>query len=220
MQAKPSHRYLTSFEVAAACGVSARTVSNWIRHGSIPAHRTLGGHARISTEDLKQFLSDRQMPLPPELTEAHLPAARAYEPPGDPTKSGTAQRPERVLREGPRVLIIDDDDALLEVMREVLGAAGYEVDTARHGFLAGYLLAHFHPNIIVLDIMMPGLDGYEVLSLVRKRSEAQGIPVVACTSLKGPDVESRLIAAGFNGYIKKPIDFSALRSTLAALLPL
>jgi CheY-like chemotaxis protein len=68
--------------------------------------------------------------------------------------------------------------------------------------------------------MMPGLDGYEVLSLVRKRTESQGIPVVACTSLKGPDVESRLIAAGFSGYVKKPIDFSALRATLAALLPL
>jgi excisionase family DNA binding protein len=220
MQAKPSHWYLTSFEVAAACGVSARTVSNWIRHGSIPAHRTVGGHARISAEDLRQFLSERRMPMPPELTERQRPGPRHVDRQPRSTRSAIVRQPEKELRERPRVLIIDDDEALLEVMKEVLSGAGYDADTARHGFLAGYLLAHFHPNVIVLDIMMPGLDGYEVLSLVRKRSDARGIPVVACTSLKGPDVESRLIAAGFNGYIKKPIDFSALRATLAALLPL
>ncbi len=223
MQAKTSSRFLTSFEVAAACGVSARTVSNWIRHGSIPAHRTVGGHARVSAEDLRRFLAERRMPVPPELSDLEPTAvpSRASPARGSPVSAAPASRegPKEKLRERPRVLVIDDDEALLEVVSEVLGAAGYEVDTARHGFLGGYLLAHFRPHVILLDIMMPGLDGYEVLSLVRKRPEARGIPIVACTSLKGPDVEGRLMAAGFNGYVKKPIDFSALRATLASLLP-
>ncbi len=67
------------------------------------------------------------------------------------------------------MLIIDDDETLLEVMREVLGASGYDVETARHGFLAGYLAGHRRPDVIVLDILMPGLDGYDVLSLMRRR---------------------------------------------------
>jgi excisionase family DNA binding protein len=195
--AKPESRYLTTFEVANACGVSARTVSNWIRDGSIPAHRTVGGHARVSADDLRQFLSDRKMPLPEHLSGTGTPRV-------DPQKK--------------RVLIIDDDESLLEVYRELLGSAGYEVETARHGFLGGYLLAHCRPDVILLDIMMPGLDGYEVLQLIRKRPEAKGIPVLACTSLRGPEVEGRIGAAGFAAFVRKPIDFAGLRETLAKLL--
>jgi excisionase family DNA binding protein len=222
MQAKPFNRYLTSFEVAEACGVSARTVSNWIRHGSIPAHRTVGGHARVAVDDLRKFLEERQMPLPPGLLPTAAPSEPARVTWGRgprPRRQPVRPNPGRGTRERPRVLVIDDDETLLAVVSEILEVAGYEVDSARHGFLGGYLLSHFSPHVILLDIMMPGLDGYEVLSLIRKRPEARGIPIVACTSLKGPEIESRLTAAGFNGYVRKPIDFSALRATLAALLP-
>jgi CheY-like chemotaxis protein len=65
---------------------------------------------------------------------------------------------------------------------------------------------------------MPGLDGYEVLSLMRRRPEARAIPVVACTSLKGPDVEGRLRSAGFDGYARKPLDFRSLVDTIRGLL--
>jgi len=117
-----------------------------------------------------------------------------------------------------RVLVIDDDDTLLEVMKEVLAASGFDVEIARHGFLAGYLVGHYRPDLILLDIMMPGLDGYEVLSLMRRRAEARTIPVVACTSLKGTEPEARIRAAGFDGYVRKPIDFRSLVQTIQGLL--
>lgn len=200
MQLKPPPRFLTSVEVAAACGVSSRTVSNWIRDGSIPAHRTVGGHGRVALDDLRRFLTDRGMPLPPDLTD-------------------TAKRPAAptVAPRRRRVLVIDDDEALLEVMREFLGSSGYDVEMARHGFLAGYLAGHHRPDVILLDILMPGLDGYEVLSLMRRRPEARGIPVVACTSLKGSEAEGRIRAAGFDAYMKKPIDFKALLQLIEGL---
>ncbi len=200
MQLKTSPRFLTSVEVAAACGVSTRTVSNWIRDGSIPAHRTVGGHGRVAADDLRRFLTDRGMPLPPDLAEQAKPPASAM---------ATQRR---------RVLVIDDDDALLEVMREFLSSSGYNVETARHGFLAGYLAGHHRPDVILLDILMPGLDGYEVLSLMRRRPEARGIPVVACTSLKGSEAEGRIRAAGFDGYVKKPIDFKGLIQLIDGLV--
>jgi excisionase family DNA binding protein len=206
MQLKPN-RFLTSVEVAAACGVSPRTVSNWIRDGAIPAHRTVGGHGRVAVDDLRRFLTDRGMPLPPHLVDSsRLP--RAAPSPTPPPVTAPQRR---------RILVIDDDEILLDVVREFLRSAGWDVETARHGFLAGYLAGHHRPDVILLDIMMPGLDGYEVLSLMRRRSEARGIPVVACTSLKGPDVEARIRGAGFDGYVRKPIDFGALVELIGGL---
>jgi excisionase family DNA binding protein len=206
METKLAARFLTSNEVAAACGVSSRTVSNWIRDGSIPAHRTVGGHGRVAVEDLRRFLAERGMPFPQEIA-----GARPRQAPVEPVRA-----PAPVPRRR-RVLVIDDDEALLAVVGEFLGSSGYDVETARHGFLAGYLAGHHHPDVILLDIMMPGLDGYEVLSLMRRRPEARRIPVVACTSLKGPEAEGRIRAAGFDAYVKKPIDFKVLLQLLERL---
>jgi len=190
----PSGRFLTSAEVAEQVGVSARTVSNWIRDGHLRAHRTPGGHARIAAEDLRVFLAERGIrPLP-------TPA---------PDRRSDEQRAARK-----RILFIDDDENLLEIIREVLGANGFEVQTARHGFLAGYLVAHFRPQAIVLDLMMPGLDGFEILSLLRKQPDARALPVIACTSMRGPDVEARARDAGFVSYVKKPLDFRKLVALL------
>ena len=197
MPEKQAFRFLTTVEVAAVCGVSPRTVGNWIRAGSIPAHRTVGGHARIAADDLRRFLDDRHIPVPASLA-------------APPAGQEAAQR-------APRVLVIDDDEPLLDVMVEMLGAGGWQVETARHGFLGGYLAGLQRPDVIVLDIMMPGLDGFEALSLLRRRPEAKGIPVVACTSLQGPEIEARLREAGFDAFVRKPVDFAALLRTLAAL---
>jgi len=205
VEPRPPSRYLTSIEVASVCGVSTRTVSNWIRDGAIPAHRTVGGHGRVSIEDLRRFLQERGMPVPEGLG-----GAKSFAP-GHPA---AVEPPARR-----RVLVIDDDEPFLDVVREILGSSGYAVETARHGFLAGYLAAHHRPAVILLDILMPGVDGYEVLALMRKRPEGNAIPVVACTSLRGPDVEARIRAAGFDAYLRKPIDFRGLLATLERLVP-
>lgn len=205
MQVKPATRYLTSVEIAAVCGVSPRTVSNWIREGAIPAHRTVGGHGRVSADDLRRFLVAHRMPVPPDLAE---PAPE----PSRPTPRDVALAARR-----PRILVIDDDEPLLEVVKEVLDANGFDVETARHGFLAGYLVGYSRPDAILLDLMMPGLDGFEVLSLLRRRPDARTIPVVACTSLEGPDVEARIHSAGFDAYLRKPLDFRSLVHLLEGL---
>jgi len=196
MQERSYPRYLTSTEVAAACGVSARTVSNWMREGAIPAHRTVGGHGRVSVEDLRRFLADRGIPFPAALAD------------------GAAPGPVPAAERRPRALVIDDDEPFLDITKEFLGASGWDVEVARHGFLAGYLVGTHRPDVVLLDLRMPGLDGYEVLSLMRRHPEARGIPVIACTSLKGPEVEGRIREAGFHAHVKKPVDFRALLALL------
>lgn len=187
-------RFLTSAEVAAHVGVSPRTVSNWIRDGHLKAYRTPGGHGRVAEQDLETFLAERGI--------HPLPAAPDH------------SRDRPAVKDRTRVLFIDDDENLLDIIREVLEANGFEVQTARHGFLAGYLVAHFQPSVIVLDIMMPGLDGFEVMSLLRKRPEAREVPVIACTSMRGSDAEARAREAGFVSWLKKPLDFRALVAML------
>ncbi len=206
METRP--RFLTSLEIAAVCGVSTRTVSNWIREGVLAAHRTAGGHGRVSAEEVRRFLGDRGMAVPPDLAGAG--PMRAASPPAP----GAEEKPD--VR---RILVIDDDEAFLEVVREVLAASGFEVEGARHGFLAGYLVGRSRPKAILLDILMPGIDGYEVLSLLRRRPESRGIPVVACTSLRGAEVEARVRSAGFDAYLRKPVEFRVLLDTLARLVP-
>ena len=137
----------------------------------------------VSVEDLRRFLAGRGMRVPPALA---------------PASDGGALKAAKPARR--RALVIDDDETLLDVMKEILSASGWDVETARHGFLAGYLAGHHRPDVIVLDIMMPGLDGYEVLSLMRRRPEARAVPVIACTSLKGPETEERIRSAGFDAY--------------------
>ena len=112
-------------------------------------------------------------------------------------------RDRPAVKDRTRVLFIDDDENLLDIIREVLEANGFEVQTARHGFLAGYLVAHFQPSVIVLDIMMPGLDGFEVMSLLRKRPEAREVPVIACTSMPAdrPCVMSNMLVTIWNSAI-------------------
>ena len=70
MSERSPPRFLTSLEVAAACGVSTRTVSNWMRDGAIPAHRTVGGHGRVAVADLRKFLEARGMPVPAALLDS------------------------------------------------------------------------------------------------------------------------------------------------------
>jgi CheY-like chemotaxis protein len=171
-----------------------------MREGAIPAHRTVGGHGRVAVEDLRRFLAERGIPFPAGLT-------------GDASAGSPATAPRR-----PRALVIDDDEPFLEITKEFLGSSGWEVEVARHGFLAGYLVGTHRPDVVLLDLRMPGLDGYEVLSLMRRSPDARRIPVIACTSLKGPEVEARIRDAGFHAYVRKPVDFGSLLSLLEGCL--
>lgn len=182
--------YYTTFQVARLLGVSPPAVVNWVNAGLLPAHRTPGGHRRITAEDLAEFARVRQVPLPADLTPAPAVSSR-------------------------RVLVVDDERDFSEMIKDYLGfQGGYEVEVADSGFAAGLTVARFRPHIILMDIMMPDMDGFEALRMLRTDPDTQGIPVIACTAVRDPQIEDRIWRL-FDGYVQKPVKLDDLARLLA-----
>ena len=121
-------------------------------------------------------------------------------------------------REKPLVLIADDDADILGLVEFRLGAAGYDVARAEDGREALRLARELGPDLAVLDVMMPFLDGYEVTEQMRKDDAMKGIPVILLTArVQEADVQ-RGFDAGADDYVKKPFSPQELRSRVQAVL--
>lgn len=114
-----------------------------------------------------------------------------------------------------KILIIDDDSRNIYALRLVLKAKGFEVLTAIDA-PAGIatLKAEKDVKVVLMDMMMPEMDGYEALSIIRKDPELVGIPVIAVTAQAMVGDREKCLAAGANGYVSKPIDVDVLLELL------
>lgn len=116
----------------------------------------------------------------------------------------------------PRILLVDDEPAITENLRPVLERSGFEVETAGHGEEALRKIARRPPDLVVLDILMPGMNGREVLR--RLRSQGNRVPVIMLTQV---DLRSERVAAlneGADDYINKPFDVLELEARIRAVL--
>ncbi|HEX9289602.1 MAG TPA: excisionase family DNA-binding protein [Anaeromyxobacteraceae bacterium] len=142
--------FYTTHEAARLLGVSLPTVVNWIKARRLKAHRTPGGHRRISREDLAAFMVRHGMPLPEELTGA-APARR-------------------------KALVLGDVGPMREGLARQLAEGGYAVELASPGFAAGAAAARFQPDVVVLSPASP--DGGEPLAGLRADRELGAVPVI------------------------------------------
>ena len=117
-----------------------------------------------------------------------------------------------------KVLLVDDEDALRRVMKDLLEREGYTVAEARDGVQALDQVDRFGPEVIVLDLNLPGLDGYGVLSHLRSRPATAGIPVVVLTAKSDEDNEVRVFQLGADDFLTKPFRARALSARLDAVL--
>jgi len=115
----------------------------------------------------------------------------------------------------PRVLVIDDNTAIHQLFERYLAPHHYEIIHARSGAEALQLAAEKHPDAITLDVMMPNIDGWQVLRGLGSNPTTANIPVIICSVLKEPELASSL---GARAYLKKPIDRLELIATLAEVL--
>jgi two-component system, cell cycle response regulator DivK len=119
---------------------------------------------------------------------------------------------------GPLVLIVEDNARNMRLVRDVLGHAGYRTLEATDGE-QGVALARSHrPDLILMDIQLPGIDGVEALVRLKKDASTAAIPVVALTAFAMKDDRERLLAAGFRAYFEKPLSVRELPGHVSALI--
>jgi two-component system cell cycle response regulator len=116
-----------------------------------------------------------------------------------------------------KVLIVDDEITTVDMLSKALQLFGHEPIPAYGGEHALRSLEEETLDLILLDLMMPGMDGYETLRRVRTSPAGHDIPVVIVTASPDPDLEQRVSASGGNGFLRKPVDLDALSRTVEAL---
>ena len=116
------------------------------------------------------------------------------------------------------ILVAEDDPASRELMREILEAEGYRVLEACDGGEALQKMGETEPDLVLLDIQMPGIDGFAVLRQLRQNPSYATLPVVALTAYAMQGDREKFLAAGFDAYLTKPVDATALRAQIQQLL--
>lgn len=116
------------------------------------------------------------------------------------------------------VLLVEDNEKNMKLLRDVLTAKGYAVLEATSGEQAVALALADGPQLVLMDVQLPGIDGVEALRRVRADARAAGIPVLALTAQAMEGDRDRFLAAGFDGYLSKPVDIVELLATVAAYM--
>src|SRR5216117_218987 len=166
--------------------------------------------------------ASRGTPAPPAGTFAAPPATSPVEPLA--AHFDLLEEPPRPRVSGAhgelavKVLLVDDEDSLQKVMRDLLERDGYSVSEARDGVQALDQIDRVGPDIIVLDLNLPGLDGYGVLSHLRSRPATASIPVIVLTAKGDEDNEVRVFELGADDFLTKPFRARALSARLEAVL--
>ncbi len=185
-------RFLTTGEIAAACQVTIPTVKRWIREGHLTAFQTAGGHFRVTDEEFRRFQDAHRMP------------------------TARAAADTDVL---PRILIVDDDAALLETLWEALSSEHrYKVEVAQDGYEGLIKVGSFSPNLLILDIRMPGLDGFQVCRRVKGDPATKGVRILAMSGHSGPEGREQILDAGADEFLEKPISLHDLNAAVGRLV--
>jgi len=119
---------------------------------------------------------------------------------------------------GERILVVDDNDFNLELMRDLLEGEGYRVRVAMDANDALSVLHDFRPRLIFMDIQLPGMDGLTLTRMLKSNPSMRDIRIVGLTGYAMAGDEQRLLAAGCDGYLPKPIDTRALPGVVQAQL--
>src|SRR3954463_16013771 len=115
---------------------------------------------------------------------------------------------------GKRVLVVEDNDKNMKLFRDVLQATGYDTLEASTGEDAVELALVHAPALVLMDVQLPGMDGVEALARMRREERTASVPVIALTAQAMHGDRERFLAAGFDGYLSKPIDVVELLRTV------
>ncbi|MCE5277135.1 MAG: response regulator [Planctomycetaceae bacterium] len=182
---------LSTFAIAQMLHVDPGSVANWIDQGLLKAYRTPGGHRRVVVDDLIHFCRQHGMPVPAE--------AQA--------------RPCRVL-------IVDDEPAITQLLAGTIKEAfqEFEVIEANDGFRAGQLVATLAPEVVLLDLKMPGVDGYDVCRIIKSNDQTRHARVIAMTAYPSEENVQQITDCGAEVCLEKPLDMDLLLKEISKCL--
>lgn len=177
--------YLTPNEAADMLMVATATLRVWSDKGLLHPLTTPGGHRRYLRDDLQRLQRDH-------VNLDDIPAPK-----------------------GQRILIVDDEAAITRYLSALLsGFSGVETAMAHDGFTAGSLLHAFRPEVVLLDLMMPGLDGFQVCRQIKSDPATRDIRVIAMTGYPTTENRQDIVSAGAEHCLDKPIDEDRLLDLL------
>ncbi|MBN1831981.1 MAG: response regulator [Deltaproteobacteria bacterium] len=182
----------TVFQASKYCNVSPKTIINWIEAGHIIAYKTVGGHRRIKKSDLEDFMRKQGIPIPQE----------------------------EVVDERKRILIVDDDAIIVETIVQALEEEqyDYELISAADGFEAGIQVNHFRPHLVILDIMMPDIKGYEVCRKIKSNEETKDTKIIVLSAYLDDEKFKKMREYGADLCFSKPFPLPQLKEEVARLL--
>jgi len=193
--------YYTIPGAAKICSVGRTTMWRWVKKGYIKTCMTLGGRHRIRKTDLDDVLAEN----------------RAYRMPVANAQPEMQSAPESASQSF-KILIVDDDPQILKMMAKLLTTRGYETAIASDGFEAGIRAMEFNPDLIVLDLVMPGMDGFEVCKRIKENPSTSHIKVLAISGYDTEENREKIMKAGADGYLAKPADMDVLAGEIEGLL--
>lgn len=182
--------YLTPTEAAALLMVAPVTLRAWAAKGLLRAQATAGGHRRFLRRDLERFAHDRGLRLSDRIPESS----------------------------DLRVLVVDDDRLFADFLVDFLGSRGAQAVACYDGFAAGRRVESYAPDVVLLDVMMPGLDGIEVCRGLKADKHTRHIRVIAMTGYPSDASQAAILSVGAETCLAKPIDHERLLEAIGSPL--
>ncbi len=182
----------TTGEAAEVCQVSQQTIIRCFDAGRLRGFRVPGSRfRRIPREELLRFMKDNDIPL---------------------DRLGSTKR---------RVMVVDDDEQIVELFVDVLERDGrFEVKTANTGYDAGVLTESFRPELMILDYMLPDINGNVVCQTVRKNPDLNDMKIIIVSGVVNQDEVDQLLGAGADEFVKKPFNIERLVDRITEMLAL
>lgn len=180
---------LTIPQAAEYCSVTRMTMWRWVKSGLLKVSVTPGGHHRVLKEDLESFLIHSGMS---PLARKHFPRNK--------------------------ILIVDDDLFPRKTLQQLLDTFQYKTETAGSGFEAGIKVTQFNPDLVILDLIMPEIDEFEVCRLLKTDPSTSGIKILALTGYGTEKNREKIMKAGTDDLLIKPVDQEILIPRIEKLL--
>jgi len=189
MKQVQTKKLYTTHDVAKLLGVTPITVIRWIEGGKFKCFTTVGGHRRIDHDELVHFANAYNLPWQGE--------------------DELQKRRDFVL------LAVDDDEEMLQLIADmILGMNNIKLIPVTNGFTAGAKLVEERPDLILLDFLMPELDGFEFTRFVRQDPRFKDLPLVAVTGLKSEKDKHQMRVSGVNDILTKPFTSEQLKAMI------